>query len=141
MARIQREAELERRVAESVAGLLKMPISPDLLNEIRDRVQAVLQDMGLDHVTFTVRSEDGDVFIERIEESAKGRKTMTEDEFKKITGHAPENDDMDRVNCTGVGEPGHLACGTCPQCGKPAWVCEHFPETTSARMQASRNRA
>lgn len=37
--------------------------------------------------------------------------TITKEEFKKATGYDPENDDLERVNCSEAGKVGHLCCG------------------------------
>lgn len=65
-------------------------------------------------------------------------KEMDEAAYIELTGHPPELDDMERVNCPNVGEPGHMACGLCPTCEKPAWTCTHFAETVATRMEAER---
>jgi hypothetical protein len=36
---------------------------------------------------------------------------ITAKAFKTATGHAPENDDLERCNCPQAGEPGHMHCG------------------------------
>lgn len=61
---------------------------------------------------------------------------LNEAEFEKLTGHAPEIDDLDRVNCPQIGKPGHLSCGLCPTCGQPAWTCVHFQETVAERLHS-----
>lgn len=47
---------------------------------------------------------------------------MTEQEFEKIVGRPPEDDDMDRVNCDRAGKPGHHQCGVCEH-GRPKFTC------------------
>lgn len=44
-------------------------------------------------------------------------------EFKTQFGFAPENDDLDRVNCEQAGMPGHSQCGVCPEHDQPRFVC------------------
>lgn len=48
---------------------------------------------------------------------------MTEEEFIKVIGRPPVNDDLDRVNCDNAGFFGHLYCGWCPFHHKPRFVC------------------
>ncbi len=45
------------------------------------------------------------------------------EEFERMTGHAPTNDDLDRVNCQEVGTVGHSQCGVCDSHGKPRFEC------------------
>jgi len=52
-----------------------------------------------------------------------GQQYITEDIFFTATGRAPENDDLERVNCQKAGEPGHFSCGWCPVCGGPNFEC------------------
>ena len=40
-----------------------------------------------------------------------GHAFVTVEMFTKFVGRAPEQDDMDRVNCTHVGQMGHHFCG------------------------------
>lgn len=47
---------------------------------------------------------------------------MTREEFIKITGMAPMNDDLERVNCPKAGQFGHKLCGVCPH-GGPRFGC------------------
>jgi len=48
---------------------------------------------------------------------------MNAGEFLWLTGFAPENDDLERVNCEKAGEMGHHNCGLCPDHVKPRFVC------------------
>lgn len=36
---------------------------------------------------------------------------ITREQFVEATGYEPENDDLERVNCTRAGELGHFFCG------------------------------
>lgn len=47
----------------------------------------------------------------------------TAHDFFVATGGPPEQDDMRRVNCKQVGEPGHLFCGWCDIHDLPAFWC------------------
>lgn len=38
---------------------------------------------------------------------------MKEHEFREYVGRDPVNDDLKRVNCDKVGQPGHFLCGWC----------------------------
>ena len=38
---------------------------------------------------------------------------ITAKQYEDATGAAPEDDDMDRANCTKAGEIGHIQCGWC----------------------------
>ena len=51
---------------------------------------------------------------------------MTAAEFKARTGRDPEADDLDRVNCPLVGNPGHVSCGWCLRCDAPAFQCLRY---------------
>lgn len=42
--------------------------------------------------------------------------------FKEMTGEDPENDDLDRCNCSQAGQPGHLLCGVCEH-NRPTFAC------------------
>lgn len=48
---------------------------------------------------------------------------MDEKEFEKLVGRKPERDDLERVNCDKVGQPGHSTCGFCTVCNKPKYEC------------------
>ena len=50
---------------------------------------------------------------------------LTAKEFEEKVGRAPEQDDLDRVNCKEVGRVGHLHCGWCKECDKPRFICGH----------------
>ena len=52
-------------------------------------------------------------------------KTITAEDYKKATGADPENDDLERVNCTQLGQVGHQQCGWCPKCNLPRFCCGH----------------
>jgi hypothetical protein len=64
--------------------------------------------------------------------------TMTAEQFTKLTGHAPENDDLERVNCEEVGLYGHSQCGLCGFCGWPRFIvnvnCDHRNGLIDAEM-------
>ncbi len=55
-------------------------------------------------------------------ESHNNRKLTTE-EFAQRFGFAPENDDLDRVNCKDAGSLGHWSCGICSTHNKPRFIC------------------
>lgn len=48
---------------------------------------------------------------------------ITEEQFKKQFGIEPEQDDLDRVNCTKAGNAGHWSCGVCDKHNKPRFIC------------------
>jgi len=48
---------------------------------------------------------------------------MNAEEFEKITGNPPENDDLERSNCEQAGQDGHKYCGLCDKCGHPKFNC------------------
>lgn len=48
---------------------------------------------------------------------------MDAKEFERLVGHAPENDDLDRVNCPKAGSIGHWHCGWCLVHNKPHFMC------------------
>lgn len=52
----------------------------------------------------------------------------TPEQFYEAVGRYPRDDDLDRVNCPKEGELGHQACGWCPECNKPWFLCWHFAE-------------
>lgn len=47
---------------------------------------------------------------------------MNAEQFEKLTGYPPQQDDLERVNCPLVGQPGHHQCGVCPHCGTPRFT-------------------
>jgi len=49
---------------------------------------------------------------------------MTAVAFNDILGYAPKNDDLDRINCSRAGGPGHVQCGWCDEHWKPRFVCD-----------------
>ncbi len=51
---------------------------------------------------------------------------MDAETFQSKTGHRPVDDDLARVNCKVVGEPGHFSCGWCPTCDLPRFQCGHL---------------
>jgi hypothetical protein len=48
---------------------------------------------------------------------------MTAEEYEERFGCKPENDDLDRVNCTNKEEVGHWQCGVCDIHDKPRFMC------------------
>lgn len=50
--------------------------------------------------------------------------TVTAEQFEQLFGRAPQQDDLERVNCQHVGEAGHYACGRCERHGgRPRFEC------------------
>jgi hypothetical protein len=47
---------------------------------------------------------------------------MNFEEFRDATGCEPEQDDLERANCTKAGLPGHYSCGICPH-QIPTFMC------------------
>lgn len=47
---------------------------------------------------------------------------MDAEEFEKVTGCKPEQDDLARANCSKAGQLGHTGCGICEH-GKPVFGC------------------
>jgi hypothetical protein len=39
--------------------------------------------------------------------------SLTAEDFRNATGREAEDDDLDRVNCSKVGNDGHWMCGWC----------------------------
>ncbi len=60
---------------------------------------------------------------------------ITAERFTQATGAAPENDDLERVNCPKVGTAGHRQCGWCEVHEQPhfAHSCE---ETANEQGEA-----
>lgn len=48
---------------------------------------------------------------------------MTAEEFEKVTGRPPENDDLERATCDKAGEVGHFQCGMCQFHKQPRFIC------------------
>jgi len=48
---------------------------------------------------------------------------ITAEKFKEATGFEPENDDLERCNCTEAGKLGHHYCGWCDEHNKPVFMC------------------
>lgn len=48
---------------------------------------------------------------------------ITAEIFKKKTGSAPVDDDLERANCSEAGEIGHLSCGWCKKHDGPMTQC------------------
>ena len=51
---------------------------------------------------------------------------ITAAHFTERTGHQPEQDDLDRVNCPNEGATGHQQCGWCEDCDLPRFQCGHI---------------
>jgi hypothetical protein len=45
------------------------------------------------------------------------------EEFTRLVGRKPEQDDLERVNCTEVGKTMHRMCGWCDGHGQPRFEC------------------
>ncbi len=55
-------------------------------------------------------------------------------EFEEKTGRKPEDDDLERVNCTMVGRMGHSSCGWCYEHSRPRYECWCSIKTGSHRL-------
>jgi len=49
--------------------------------------------------------------------------TVTAQMFEFHVGHPPEQDDLERANCSKVGLYGHHQCGWCDISRLPRWMC------------------
>ena len=49
---------------------------------------------------------------------------ITAAKFKKATGHAPKDDDLERCNCPRAGEIGHASCGWDHDMGQPEFIAQ-----------------
>lgn len=49
--------------------------------------------------------------------------TYTSAQYREMTGHDPEQDDLERLNCEQAGKAGHSQCGYCPEHHKPRFLC------------------
>jgi len=47
---------------------------------------------------------------------------MIAEEFTRVVGRPPEDDDLERANCPYAGAHGHLLCGVCKH-GLPLFMC------------------
>ena len=54
--------------------------------------------------------------------------SITAEDFKKMTGHDPENDDLTRSNCLEAGQAGHGSCGICSKHNQPRFICGCYLE-------------
>jgi hypothetical protein len=48
---------------------------------------------------------------------------IDEKQFKERFGSEPMDDDLERVNCSEVGDIGHCSCGVCEKHNKPRFMC------------------
>jgi hypothetical protein len=49
---------------------------------------------------------------------------VSAEDFKKMTGVEPVQDDLERVNCERAGSRGHQYCGLCHTGKHPNFMCE-----------------
>lgn len=49
---------------------------------------------------------------------------ITREKFIEATGHEPDNDDLERCNCSMAGEVGHYFCGWNHAKNKPQFMTE-----------------
>ena len=71
----------------------------------------------------TGRRSDGEPM--RVHESERPvhlNRKMTYDDYVKIVGVPPIDDDLDRVNCGKVGQVGHEMCGWNPLTQRPRFM-------------------
>jgi hypothetical protein len=50
---------------------------------------------------------------------------ITRQIYWQRVGRIPEQNDLDRANCTEEGTIGHRSCGWCSTCDKPRFMCGH----------------
>jgi hypothetical protein len=48
---------------------------------------------------------------------------FTTESFTQTFGQAPEEDDLERVNCDILDQAGHMFCGVCPEHNQPRFLC------------------
>jgi len=48
---------------------------------------------------------------------------ISHSQFLKAVGVPPTKDDLERVNCPEIGEPGHHWCGWCYRHNRPRFLC------------------
>lgn len=60
--------------------------------------------------------------LEKLLDEAQMYVSIDYDAFFKATGRHPEQDDLDRVNCSKKGA-GHMMCGWCIKCNAPYFEC------------------
>lgn len=64
---------------------------------------------------------------------------MTAQEFETLMGRAPADDDLERANCSQVGQIGHITCGWCLLHDAPAWECLcHMARNRTERLYEDR---
>ena len=51
---------------------------------------------------------------------------ITAKQFKKATGYAPRDDDLERCNCPKAGQLGHTLCGWSDTMGMPSFIAKAF---------------
>jgi hypothetical protein len=49
--------------------------------------------------------------------------TIDAAEFRRRTGHEPQQDELERANCPKAGQDMHWLCGLCAHCGRPRFLC------------------
>lgn len=59
------------------------------------------------------------------------RYPLTPEEYRDSVGVYPKQDELERVNCSEAGKPGHLRCGWCMQCHAPRMTCPCYSMTLS----------
>lgn len=65
---------------------------------------------------------------------------ITASQFKQMTGYEPENDDLERANCTHEGLIGHGCCGICPKHNQPRFHCGCFNLDREKEMESYEER-
>lgn len=92
----------------------------------RVRLMAAINDLFLRHEQKLGRPiyRPNIVLIEQTGQIIVG--DLSDRDFFHLVGRPPEKDDLHRVNCTRVGEIGHMMCGYCAKCSAPRFLCGHF---------------
>lgn len=57
---------------------------------------------------------------------------ITAEMFEKATGHEPEQDDLERSNCSQAGLIGHRMCGWNAKANLPNFMCQEKSDGTSS---------
>ena len=64
--------------------------------------------------------------------------SITAEQYVARFDVAPEQDDLDRVNCKETGSVGHKQCGVCATHDKPRFICGcYFTRPTESEGPAS----